>query len=141
MMFLRSERYFRGYCFTQNWISTRPHLQKSHSNGGNKSHGQFQQKPCTLDMQNLKNGLKFFFHQWTSEKIPFLHFFLHKFWILQTLGHVTKKISYRHFHNASKECFWPKNFLNFMHGFKSAILAVFIMLQKNFFFVKPKGIQ
>ena len=23
---------------------------------------------------------------------------------------------------ASKECFWPKNFLNFMHRFKSAIL-------------------
>ena len=28
-----------------------------------------------------------------------------------------------HFHNASKEVFWPKKFLNFMHGFKSAILA------------------
>ena len=24
---------------------------------------------------------------------------------------------------APKECFWPKKFLNFMHGFKSAILA------------------
>ena len=63
------------------------------------------------------------FHHWTSEKIPFLYFFLHKSWIWQTLGHVTKKFSYRHFHNASKECFWPKIFLNFMHGFKSAILA------------------
>ena len=63
------------------------------------------------------------FHHWTSEKIPFLYFFLHKSWIWQTLGHVTKKNSYRHFHNASKECFWPKKFLNFMHGFKSAILA------------------
>jgi hypothetical protein len=31
--------------------------------------------------------------------------------------------SYCHFHNASKECFWPKFFLNFMQGFKSAILA------------------
>ena len=28
-----------------------------------------------------------------------------------------------HFHNASKEVFWQKIFLNFMHGFKSAILA------------------
>ena len=28
-----------------------------------------------------------------------------------------------HFHYASKEVFWPKSFLNFMHGFKSAILA------------------
>ena len=27
--------------------------------------------------------------------------------------------------NASKECFWSKKFLNFMHGFKSAILAIF----------------
>ena len=63
------------------------------------------------------------FHHWTSEKIPLLYFFLHKSWIWQTLGHVTKKFSYHHFHNASKECFWPKNFLNFMHGFKSAILA------------------
>ena len=28
-----------------------------------------------------------------------------------------------HFHNASKEVFQPKKFLNFMHPFKSAILA------------------
>ena len=28
------------------------------------------------------------FHRWTSEKIPFLYFFLHKSWISQTLGHV-----------------------------------------------------
>jgi hypothetical protein len=27
-----------------------------------------------------------------------------------------------HFHNASKEVFWQTFFLNFMHGFKSAIL-------------------
>jgi hypothetical protein len=31
--------------------------------------------------------------------------------------------SYCHFHNASKECFRSKFFSNFMHGFKSAILA------------------
>ena len=53
------------------------------------------------------------FHHWTSEKIPFLYFFLHKSWIWQTLGHVTKKNSYRHFHNASKECFWPKKIFEF----------------------------
>ena len=58
--------------------------------------------------------VEIFFHHWTSQKIPFLYFFLHKSWIWQTLGHVTKKISYRQFHNASKECFWPKNFLNFI---------------------------
>ena len=73
------------------------------------------------------------FHHWTSEKIPFLYFFLHKSWIWQTLGPVTKKNSYRHFYNASKECFWPKNFLNFMHGFKSAILAIFPFCQNGTF--------
>ena len=74
-----------------------------------------------------------FFHHWTSEKIPFLYFFLHKSWIWQTLGHVTKKISYCHFHNASKECFLQKKFLNFMHGFKSAILAIFQFWQNGTF--------
>ena len=38
---------------------------------------------------------------------------------------IQKKNSYCHFHNASKECFWPKKFLNFMPRFKSAILAIF----------------
>ena len=33
--------------------------------------------------------------------------------------------SYCHFYNTSKGCFWPKTFLNFMHRFKSAILAIF----------------
>ena len=51
-----------------------------------------------------------------------MYFFLHKSWIWRTLGHVTKKKFNCHFHNASKECFWPKIFSNFMHGFKSAIL-------------------
>jgi hypothetical protein len=40
-------------------------------------------------------------------------------------AHVMKKISNCHFHNASKECFWPKKNSDFMHGFKSAILAIF----------------
>ena len=30
-----------------------------------------------------------------------------------------------HLHKASKEVFWPNEFLNFMHSFKSAILAIF----------------
>ena len=30
-----------------------------------------------------------------------------------------------HFRNTSKEWFWPKKISNFMHGFKSAILAIF----------------
>ena len=29
-----------------------------------------------------------------------------------------------HFYNASKEVFWQKKILNFMHRFKSAILAI-----------------
>ena len=49
--------------------------------------------------------VEIFFHHWTSEKIPFLYFFLHKSWIWRTLGHDTKKI----------------------------LIAIFIMLQKNIF--------
>ena len=63
------------------------------------------------------------FHHWTSEKIPFLYFFLHKSWIWRTLGHDTKKKSYCLFYYASKEYLWPKKILNFRHEFKSAILA------------------
>ena len=36
-------------------------------------------------------------------------------------------------HNASKEHFWPDFFSNFMHGFKSAILAIFQFLQNGTF--------
>ena len=43
------------------------------------------------------------------QKIPFLYFFLHKSWIWRTLEHVME-FFYCHFHNASKECFWPKKF-------------------------------
>ena len=67
------------------------------------------------------------------EKIPFLYFFLHKSWIWQSLGHVTKKFSYCHFCYAPKECFWPKKNLNFMHGFKSATLAIFHFCQNGTF--------
>ena len=40
---------------------------------------------------------------------------------------------YCHLHNASKECFWPNFFLNFMHRFKSAILAIFTFCQNGTF--------
>ena len=50
------------------------HLQKSHSNGSNKGHGQFQQKSCTLDVQNLKNGLNFVFIIGHQRKSPFCTF-------------------------------------------------------------------
>ena len=55
--------------------------------------------------------------------MPFLYFFLNKSWIWRTRGQVVNIFSYFHFNNASKEWFWPKIFLNFMQGFKSAILA------------------
>ena len=38
-----------------------------------------------------------------------------------------------HFHNTSKEVFWPNIFLNFMLGFKSAILAIFQFCQNGIF--------
>ena len=64
------------------------------------------------------------FHHWTSEKIPFLYFFLHKSWIWQTLGHVMTKNFF---------CFWPKKILNYMHRFKSASLAIFNFCQNGTF--------
>ena len=74
------------------------------------------------DSQEPKTKIIFQFSRGLFQKIPFLYFFLHKSWIWRTLGRVTKKISYCHFHNASKESFWSKNFSNFMRWFKSAIL-------------------
>ena len=62
-----------------------------------------------------------------------MYFFLHKSWIWRTLRQVVKKNSYCHFHNALKECFWSKFFLNFMPRFKSAILAIFQFCQNGTF--------
>ena len=42
------------------------------------------------------------------QKIPLQYFFLHISWIWRALGHVLDIFSFCHFHNASKECFWPK---------------------------------
>ena len=53
--------------------------------------------------------------------------------IWQTLGQVMDIVSYCQFHNASKECFWPKKNSNFMHRFKSAILAIFSFCQNGTF--------
>ena len=77
---------------------------------------------CSRDSQEPKTKTIFQFSRWLFQKIPFLYFFLRKSWIWRTLGHVMEIFSYCHFHNASKECFWPKKFLNFLHMFKSAIL-------------------
>ena len=60
---------------------------------------------------------------WLLQKFPFFYFFLHKSWIWQTLVHGINIFCKWHFYYASKEVFRPKFFLNFMHGFKSAILA------------------
>ena len=73
--------------------------------------------------RKLKQEKKIQFSRVLFLKIPFLYFFLHKSWIWRTLGHVMNIFSYWHFHNASKEYFWSKKISNFMHGFKSAILA------------------
>ena len=74
-------------------------------------------------MQNLKNGLIFFFIIGHRRKSPFCTFSCINPGFGRPWDMLRKKNSYCHFHNASKECFWPKKILNFMHGFKSAILA------------------
>ena len=75
------------------------------------------------DSQEPKTKIFFQFSRGLFQEIPFLYFFLDKSWIWPTLGHVMDIFSYCHFHIASKECFLPKKISNFMHGFKSAILA------------------
>ena len=67
------------------------------------------------------------------EKILSLYFDWPKSWIWRTLEKVMNIFSKWHFHNASKEVFWPKKILNFMHGFKSAILAIFPFCQNGTF--------
>ena len=57
------------------------------------------------------------------EKSAHLYFDRQTDRIWRTLEQVANNFSKWHFHNAWKEVFWPKFFLNFMHGFKSAILA------------------
>ena len=60
------------------------------------------------------------------EKISVFYSKWPKSWIWRNLGQVVNIFSYSHFHNPSKECFWSKIFLIFMHRFKSAILAKLI---------------
>ena len=67
------------------------------------------------------------------EKSANLYFDWPKYWIWRTLEQITNNFSKWHFHNASKEVFWPKKNLNFMHGFKSAILAIFTFCQNGTF--------
>ena len=57
------------------------------------------------------------------EKSLSLYFNSPKSWIWRTLEKVMNIFCKWHFHNASNEVFWQKKILNFMHRFKSAILA------------------
>ena len=57
------------------------------------------------------------------EKSLILYFDWPKSWIWLTLEKVMNTFCKWHLLNASKEVFWQKKILNFMHGFKSAILA------------------
>ena len=54
--------------------------------------------------------------------IQFIHLEKHLDGAWDTFG---KKITQWHFHSASKEDIWPKNFSNSMQGLKSAIMAIF----------------
>ena len=67
------------------------------------------------------------------EKSANLYFDWPKYWIWWILEQVENNFSKWHFHNASKEVFWPKKYLNIMHGFKSAILAIFTFCQNGTF--------
>ena len=73
----------------------------------------------SLVRYSWENKLKMIFEiLWVLfEKISVFYSNWPKSWIWQDPG--TSKC---HLHNDSKEVFWPKDFLNFMHGFKSTIL-------------------
>ena len=85
------------------------------------------------DSQEPKTTKKIQFSRGLFQKIPFLCFFLHKSWIWRTLGHVMNiffllTFSYAMF---QKNTFGQKKISNFMHRFKSAILAIFQFFQKQ----------
>ena len=60
--------------------------------------------------RNLKQQQKSIFARAFFQKIPFLSFFLYRFWVWQTLGHIMNIFSNCHIHNASKERFRPNVF-------------------------------
>jgi hypothetical protein len=45
--------------------------------------------------------------------------------IFQNSSTDQQTVTWWHFQSTSKEVIWPKTFLNYMHGLKSAILAIF----------------
>ena len=54
-------------------------------------------------------------------------------WVWPTMEKVITNFCIWHFHNGSKEVLWPIFFLNFMHWFESAILAIFTFCQNGNF--------
>jgi hypothetical protein len=42
-----------------------------------------------------------------------------------SLRHYLDKVTWWRFQSISKEVIWPKNVLNYMHGLKSVVLAIF----------------
>ena len=59
------------------------------------------------------------------EIIQFFHFYPLFLALGWSLRHVLDKILLWHFQSTLKEIIWTKIFLNYMHGLKSAILAIF----------------
>ena len=65
------------------------------------------------------------------EKVPVFYSDWPNSWIWRILGHVRDIFCKCHLHNASKEVFLPKHFLNSMHRFKSATLPELKNCQNN----------
>ena len=61
-------------------------------------------------------------HFWKNPIYPFLSAVLA---LGRSLRHFLDKVTWWHFQSTSKEVIWPKKILNYMHGLKSAILAIF----------------
>jgi hypothetical protein len=57
------------------------------------------------------------------EIILFIYFYPPKYAHGRSLRHILEKVTKWHFLRTSNEFIWPKEFLNSMHGLKSAILA------------------
>jgi hypothetical protein len=59
------------------------------------------------------------------ENIQFIHFYPLELALGRSLIHILDKFSKGTIHSMSNEVIWPPKISNFMHGLKSAILAIF----------------
>ena len=50
--------------------------------------------------------------------IQFVYFYPQFLALGQSLRHVLDKVTWWHFQSTSKKAIWPKNFMNYMHGFR-----------------------